>query len=225
MGQAVAVVRGLTRGGFQGDHDVAQFEGFGSQVAVVIAEVWGQRHGGEGGAVVVVHGFLGGEGQHIGGALLLAPILIELGDLGIAHQAQAQAVGPRLEWGGEFGLQLAEPMAEQVCPGPTAGQGIYQGFCISQAHGIIQKGWGQVVTGLEGQIQIDAARWNAHRMAGPMGRMRLGSGGQAGAAKPGNQHQEAGETHGSQPEVQQALAAFAHHVAHGQFHKAVRRRH
>ena len=130
------MVRGLTRGGFQGDHDVSQLEGFGSQVAVFIAEVWGQRHGGEGGAVVVVHGFLGGEGQHIGGALLLAPILIELGDLGIAHQAQAQAVGPRLEWGGEFGLQLAEPVAEQVCPGPTAGQGIHQGLGVSQSHRI-----------------------------------------------------------------------------------------
>ena len=60
-----------------------------------------------------------------------------------------------------------------------------------------------------------ARRPDPLRVRLPCGESRHSSG-QLRPAQPGDQHQEAGESHGGKAEMKEALATFAHHVAHSQ---------
>ena len=147
--QAVAVIAGLASRGLQGDHDVAEFQGLpGGQGPLPIA--CGQMGRGQRwqrwqaiGALV-----LGGKGQHVGGLILLAPGAVEVGDFGIAHQAEAQAIarGRQAIW--QLGRQLRQPITQQPVPAVGARQR------IGQQPRLLGQARLQLGVHIKGQIQL-----------------------------------------------------------------------
>ena len=78
----MALLTSLACGRVQGDHDVTELQGFST---FALPGGGGQRWG----------VLLGGEGEHVGGARLVAPGLVEFGDGGITADLQPEAVGRR----------------------------------------------------------------------------------------------------------------------------------
>ena len=138
--QAVAVIAGLARRGLQGDHDVAQFQG----LPVTVVQLGGQRQRWQAiGALV-----LGGKSQHIGGLGLLAPAAVEVGDFGIAHQAEAQTVTRGRQALGQLGRQRRQPITQQPVPAVAPCQRIGQQPRRQRQGGL------QLGVHVKGQIQL-----------------------------------------------------------------------